>query len=526
MGTVHQTFTGDAKGVLKELERVNKDYTRLEEKMNKVALASANANKKSREGAAFSSSMVGRAVNSIKDWAMSYLSVQAAIQAVTNAMREQQAVADQGLKTKMSVAGSQAAVLKNIGDVSDADARKFLASTDAIAKKHGMASVVPLNQAAASVLSGTGGNQQQALEILDTIAPMFKDEPEAMATFGGALADLQRSSGIKSAKEAAALMLAIQGQSRGEKLEGFQYVAPALAAVDKTSRGDRITDTREGAALFAAIGSELGDVEGARTKTAVSNLAARLEKLVPQKDTTFERIDVVRQNKKLRDEILKSGFEGPTVPVIRELLTGDGGQTGAGVKRAFTAIDGSVDAYDRKVKQLTGLTPELQSKTTASKIDAAAEKFDRSTDTGDALARKILFGAGGEIGTLQRTRGFVQGTAEMGDSAGYLDYELRKAVLGNVTQNAPEQAAIQTLMQQRRTITGWGTLPMTEERAARVELIDQGIATLVEEMKRTREATEASVEELKTLRITTDSSGRKIRNTMAPMTLGKNSERN
>lgn len=521
MGTVHQTFTGDAKGVLKELEKMQRANTALEEKLNRVAMASAKASRESRTQASSLTQYSQRAASGLQQWAMGYVSLQSAIQLVNNALAEQKRLSEEAIKTQSNVAGGQAEVLKNLGDVSDIQGKQFLARLDQLRAETGMSSVVPVQMAAGSILSATGGNQEQTIEILKAAAPLFKTKPDELAQFGGALADVQKALSADgkpvSAQSTAALMLAIQGQARFTDLGGFKNVAPALATVDVVSgRGkdeteaEKMRDVREGAALFAGIGSRLGDATGDRTKTAVANLAANLARAVPELDTTFARLEQVRKSPELQEEVLKSGFEGAQKPAIAELISGDGGTTGRLVDSAFKQIQGSDAALKRKTKQLESLTPELAIRDLRERAAGNVEDIERQEYRGrEALAREILFGKDGKPGSLAQTRSMVQGVLSMGDTMPSLMFESAMA-----EGREPEQAAINILRTQRGVVTsdifGGQKSKLTASEQAKVDLIDKQTQVLQQSLERVGRKIE--------------NSGRQVKQAVGAKTIGKNDE--
>jgi len=396
-----------------DFQRVKKDYEELAKKTAKVEQENRNLRKESekvgnsyRKMNASQNSALSKGVQGVRNLAMQYVGYQAVLAGVTKELELHKRLSEESRMAAQTAAQAESAVVKNIGDVSDTTAKRFIKSTYAVSAQAGMPSAVPTLQAASSVLSATGGNRQMTLDILRTAAPFFRDRPEEMSTFGGALGDVMKVTG-GNAKSAAALMLAIQGQARFENLEAFKEVAPALASASVVTRGDRVTNTREAAALFAAIGSRAGDVEGSVTKTAVANLSANLAKVVPDLDTTFQRLAKVQTDPALQEEVLRSGFKGAIKPIIQELVSGADTQTGKMVSDAFEKIVGSEAAFDRKSRQLTGLTENLRVTGAGQRAAGNIEQLLLTPGMAtEANARKIL------TETLDKTSGGVApGTA-------------------------------------------------------------------------------------------------------------------
>jgi hypothetical protein len=380
MGTIPQKFTSDDKDIMKTLDKMHRKMVLLEQDNKKLARESEKASKKGKGG--FDGMIVGAAKA-----ATGMLSVASAVRVVNAELRNKIELDKRAAGTAMDVSGGQAAVIKNLGDVDDATAKQFLVSMRQLKSKAGFQSETPLLQAASSILSASGGDRKKTYDILSAAAPLFKDKQDDLATFGGAMGDMMKSTGSTDAKQTAALMLAIQGQARFEDLSAFQNVAPAIASagVNDTS-GNKLRATREAAALFAGIGQRAGDKEGAVTKTAVANLASNLARLVPEKDTAFERLAVVQKDAKLQEEVLRSGFKGSIKPIIKELVSGADSQTARGVQGAFAKIQGSEAAYDRKVSQLATVTKELETTNTARSSQAVAENLRLANKAGAEVA--------------------------------------------------------------------------------------------------------------------------------------------
>lgn len=400
-------FTGDAGQLAGEYDKLVSKVDKLEAQNAKLAAKAKQADAAQKQSASSAASGFRNAATGVLSWAASFASVQTAISLVNQGLEDQRRLAEQSHQTQMRVAGSQAAVLKNLGDVSDKEAKSFLYSVDQIRQETGFASVVPLQQAAASILSATGGNKQLTLDILAAEAPLMADSPDQMAGFGGALGDLTKSTGVKDMRKLSALALSIQGQARFETLGGFDKVASALAAANEVTGGigeteaDQLRDAREASAAFAAIGSNIADKDGSQTKTASANLFANLArvtneavaagKVAPEKVDTFnERMAYVRANPDLQQEVTKSGFEGAVKPVIQSFLSERGGETQVGkdYEAALKNIGASEDAFTRKKKQLRGLTPELSNKALDDATTGNTEDFLRTFDP--ATSRGIL----------------------------------------------------------------------------------------------------------------------------------------
>lgn len=382
MAQVVVELSGDEARLFKSYQRVVEQAKKLDESQRTLKRSSEDSSKTATSG-------LDRMVGSLRNVALQYVGISQAIQAWNSYLEHNKRLARESSDATMTLAQSQAAVVKNLGDVSDVAAKTFLEKVQQVTSDLRLPSAAAVNMTASSVLSAVGGNQQTTLNVVRAAAPLFRDRPEDMAVFGGSMADVMKASGL-DAKKTAALMLAIQGQARFTELAAFKEVAPALAAGDVVTRGDRERNVRETAALFAGIGSRAGDVEGNVTKTAVANLVVKLAKVAPDLDTTFERLAYARERPGLQKQLLKGGFRGPTVPIIQELLQGGDTQTSRMVQDSFEKMQASESAYDRKVSQLAGLTTQLALSSGAQASKGNLEQFLTTNKLAiDAEARRI-----------------------------------------------------------------------------------------------------------------------------------------
>lgn len=465
-------FTGDGNQLAREYDKLVSKVDKLEKKNAQLAAKAQQADAAQKRSSASAASGVASAAAGVLKWAASYASVTTAISLVNQGMEKQRRLAEESLQTQLRVAGSQAAVLKNIGDVSDDEANAFLYKLDEIRRDTQFASVVPLQQAASSILSATGGNQQLTLDILSAGAPLFGTDQDNLATFGSALGDVMKATGIKDARQNAALMLGIQGQARFEELSAFKNVAPALAAADVVTGGenetaaDKLRDAREAAAAFAAIGSRAGDPDGTLTKTAAANLFANLRnvtrdaKAPAEVDTFKERLDYIRANPELQSEVLKSGFKGAIKPIIEEFISSPTSTTSQTFEDALSKIQASEEAFDRKTKQLASLTPELTTKTLGDASAGLNEDFLRT------------FGDAGQVRKmLEDTLPLTGGKGIQGFFSGVTDYRDLKAFDAAMAREEDPQEAAARILRAREQALTVQALPLLGGRDVPIEEI-------------------------------------------------------
>lgn len=494
-------FTGDAGQLAGEYDKLGKKVEQLERKNKKLVDQAKRADKEERDAAKGRAAATQQALGGIQNQIAGYISLQGAINVVNTSLAEQRRLAEEAAVAQIRIAGSQASVLKNIGDVSDEDAKKFLGRVDALRAEVGFSSVTPLNNAASGILSATGGDQEKTLEILRAAAPLFRDSPDQLPVFASAMGDVMKSTGIDDAGRASALMLAIQGQARFEDLAAFKEVAPVLSAADVVSGGagetqeDKLRDAREAAAAFAAIGSTAGDVGGSQTKTATSNLLARLRDVTrgagapADIDTFRERLDFVRSKPELQEELLKSGFEGAIKPIVESFVSDTDSLTSRTFEDALSKIQASDEAYARKIGQLANLTPELTTMSLKSAAEGNIEEKQRSSTL--ATPRQVL------ATTLEQSRG--EGILSQSLGGGYFSDKLElmvfDAAVGMGTD--PAEAAADRLAERQRNLreNPWAvgspqmeTADLSPELRSQVELLQKQEALLRELVDATKKA--------------------------------------
>jgi hypothetical protein len=215
---------------------------------------------------------------------------------------------------------------------------------------------------------------------------MFRDEPQSLGAFGGSVADFMRSTGETDAKKAVAFMMSVQEQGRFSDLNAMKQVMPALANAGIVGGKDQMESARQAGAFFGAFGKRTGDVDAALTKTATVKMMTGIEKAVPEGRDLFERIDILRRDQERRGKFLKEGgFEGAE-PVIRELLSDSSSIMARSMAEAYAGIQGSVPAYERKVKQLENVTPALAHAGAMGELENIGNTSDLTDETSSSKA--------------------------------------------------------------------------------------------------------------------------------------------
>ena len=490
IGAVVFKGTSDFSAVIKDQDKLIAQNIKLKEKLKEVT----DESKKQDEG--FKGALTN-GVNQVKSMVTGYFSLQGAIQLVNAALAEQNRLSEMAQRVQMTAADAQAEVIKNLGNVTTAHASRFLSDVQQISKDAGAESVAPVLQAAASTLSGTGGNEALTKSILAEAVPLFKNKLSELPDFAGAVADLASITGAESQNEirkTVGLVLTTQSQARITSLGAFKNVAPAMAAIAATDTGeDRTRALKEGGAAFAAIGGSIKDPEGSITKTATSRLGVKLQELLPENDvldlagnvtrkgtglkTLAERLQRVQGDDRLQREFLlgsdtfaKATFEGPVMPVISDLISRPDSEVSQRFSSAMTNVQDDPEVVNQMLANLASATPQLA---TANITREAAGNVEGIQMTGDAARRAAA-------------RGILQTTAEQ-TRAGALGFIDDKRLLTKFDMgfggDSPEESAISQLRDRESLIRnqfnrGTAEKDLPQDQREDLDLIRKQIALL------------------------------------------------
>ena len=367
MGTYKQKFIGDEADLAKSYDSLLKQQIKMEQQIAASNAKADSANRKLMQQNKGIGGVLNQNVQSLRQTALQYVSIQAAAAGVTQELERQKRLNREAKDLTLSVADAQAKVSKNIGlDVSNQQFQSFITQLNKIQSSSGFQSNALLNVAASNVLSGTGANQKQTLEILQQAAPLFRDAPEDITEFSSLVASIQKFSGGGSAKQATALALTLQSQARIEDLPKLKEFGPVIASGRATQLGVAPElANRNTAALFAAITQEIEDKDGSIAKTATANLLSNIEREIGGKGLTFnQRLQTARQriqggDDELLERLISSGFRGPTKPVIREFLRSGDSALGRRFQSTFDTFAVDEQLLDQKRNQLSVGTRQL-----------------------------------------------------------------------------------------------------------------------------------------------------------------------
>jgi hypothetical protein len=420
VGAVKFEFTTRDSDVEKSYRKLERENTKLRSDLDKVKRASHDANAAGQKGMAGNIDLAGRLTKSIGAITASWFTATQAI-AIYNAERRRQIELDnQAKSTQLTVAQAEAQLIKNFGDAPKSEIDSFIKSLEKVNQDTKFGNLAALLESSASTLSATGGNRQLTLGLLTEAASIFRDDPTQLPAFASALGDVAKINKAQSSddfKRAMGMVLSTQGVARIENLKSFENVAPALASIaNLDTTGNPMTATKEGAALFAALGGAIGDKQGAITKTGSISLASQLADFLPesdiigaggsvlQKGTGFksldQRITAIQNDVELQRQFFygSESFKGATFPLeiaeaAKALLTNPDSSVARAYRDNQSLIKPDVGLVDRLKTNLQ--TAGRQGLATAqAELDTKLEQFKLEDTEGSrrAFAREAYTG--------------------------------------------------------------------------------------------------------------------------------------
>ncbi len=273
--------------LLRELEKVNnklaKQYSTIQNLQGRVKQLNQEAGRGYKNQNKWITDQI-RSIGSMAAGAVTFLGVQ---RQITAELARQKQINDSIAERRMSLAGREDDVKTNLGKVSTEVAQRFVTDLRGIAKD-AQADLGSVYTAASSLLSASGGNQARTKNILAQTAPMFRNRPDALGQFSGAIGDLANFANIDDPQQITRLIgLALSAQQQGRITniaDLNKFVQSAAAGKNVDTSGDSVNAFRTSLALNAAISGMIADEEGAMTKTAAAEFETSLAELLPEKD--------------------------------------------------------------------------------------------------------------------------------------------------------------------------------------------------------------------------------------------------
>jgi hypothetical protein len=375
---IKQTWTADTKQAQAEIDKLQKANTRLEAKLRGVAQegkkgASAHeqlmrAAKRAyeetqapqrryidqlrkldaqvkrgtvsqqeyrRQASRVYAQMTGQAssvTRAVRSWAGSlagvaagYLSIQTAIRGVVAALRDQEELRKRSRERTESISEAQAAALRNLGAVPEAQRAEFISRMEQLAQQTRVTGgVKTIYQAASMGLSASGGDVEATTRAIRTAAQIAPESAEELQAIAEALLHLGKATGTSNARENLGFLLGLGQQAAVTSMEKIsRNLTPGVIGV----RGYGGT-AQEAGAILAALTQSMADPEGRKAATAAVNLAKQLDEYFRQHemvtqatDSTIEQIRFLQQHEAARLAFLeKATFETKAQVPVEQML--------------------------------------------------------------------------------------------------------------------------------------------------------------------------------------------------------------
>ncbi len=390
----------------KGVDSVTPALRKLQGEVDKLTRANQKLADTSRRGAKATTTGFKEVVAITGTVVAAYAAINRVIRVGNTELENRLRLQNKALTTQITVAQSQRAVIRNLGKATDEEAKDFLQTLRDIRKETGLESVVPINLAAAAVLSATKTDRPRSAAILRQSIPFFRDRPEQAETFGGSIGDILAATGVGegglTAEQAVSLAISVQGRARFVDLGGIESVSPVFqtARITRKPGVDLLTNIKQAGALTTAIGSQTAESKGPQAGTAAGAVVASLAALTPETaGDIFSQLEFIRQKPELQKELLsRGGFRAKIRPAIEELVSGTGGAIQKAMIADFAAF--STGSTATKQKQLSSLTPEIKAAT----AEAARKGRDEDFFAAATQAARIAIVRAELAGALEKSR--------------------------------------------------------------------------------------------------------------------------
>jgi len=470
--SIKQTFVGDASKLTGELDRVNRAYAQLEQKLQNVTNESEkSANAGDRQ---MSTLMQGAtsAAGQVASLAASYVSLTVIIDQVTQAMDRQRQVEQDNLSMHERLAKAQAELIRNMGPSIGAATQQIAA----IQQETGVGRV-PLTEAASFAVSSKAGDitNQQAISAMGAAAKLVPDRPEALTTYTQAALQVMAASGISDPTQALGFIQSGIGISSIADPSLFaENVAPAIFAGTIQDKTDPLRAARESAALFTTM-TKFGETGGALSSTATITMSEQLGSFfrgrADDPGSLFGRLGVLQEDARVRDQFLAKGkLQGPAQlrTVMGDLLdpTSDASRT---LREIAPQLQFDAAPYEARVGAIATATPSLAIAERLRRGTAAEERqqIDRSDASVRTAAAQLLEQGLNASSTNVAQHGvsfleswgnyfraaFASPDQAPGIASGYLETRLGALEAGGVTpQERPQVEALRSMIEELRQL--------------------------------------------------------------------------
>jgi hypothetical protein len=314
MGTIHQKFTGDARQLEQEYQKLLQQQVKMEEKLRRVGDASKKCSEEQKSAANSISRYSLSALQSIDGMIKGYASVQNAIQFINGELETKRELERKSLEMVMPVADAKARVSWSLGDIKREDREAFFTDLAGIRKETGFESEVPILIASEKILQANGRNREATKEVLAAIAPIMKSDHENMGEVGAVIGKMSKASGM-SPDEIIGRTVGAMEAAGITSVDTFEVAIPAIAKAVSTIKADPKRGIADVTALFAGIAKEVPDPQAAVKE--LETITKGLETAFPGNFSLGQRVDKFQD---LNSQIQKMEREGKDSSAMAETI--------------------------------------------------------------------------------------------------------------------------------------------------------------------------------------------------------------
>lgn len=466
-------LTADEKKLLQAYQKLERSNTDLKNKLKELQQASKQAAKQQEDGfkAAFNSS-----VSEMAKFAAGYVGIQQAIALVNDHLQNQVALLQKARDTQLNVATGQQEAIKNFTGISAGEQRQILEVTiPDIAVKTAFADLKAMTDAFGAGVSASG-DIEATKSAVEVAANLTRLRPEDIGVMTAGALDIARASGKGDANENMAFALSAASFSRVPDPAAFmKNLAPSVSnAVATVPQQDRARASIEAGAIFSALTRGVTDVSGDQTKTALTQLTAKLGDFFAGEGTDpgtiLGRIEALQKDSALRDKFLANPFGEAAFQQSFKAMFDSRSGISKDIQAGLEGISFDKEVTAAKIEETKSLTGSIGLATAQKQIESSAEVM-RMRDF-ESAAR----------GQVQATLDTVLPETRRGGIGGFRDSFRETGInlqetLGMTGGSAAEEASagIMELLTRRQAFAAGG---VTQEEQGKITLIDQSIVSL------------------------------------------------
>ena len=216
--------------------------------------------------------MLGRIATGAIGAVAGIASITTAVRALGAEWRQVVDLQNRAAQSQVSVASAEQMLIGNLIGEDPAVGRQFVKDVGSIASRTGVPRV-SMYQAAAGVVSASGGDLPLALSGLEQAARFMPQTPEAIQEFAGAMIDMSKATGSRDPRVNQGMLQAMGKMSRLETLRQQALNIP-MAVIGQVNMG---ATARGAGAFFSALSVSMGDRRGEMSRTASIRTAEQVE---------------------------------------------------------------------------------------------------------------------------------------------------------------------------------------------------------------------------------------------------------